>query len=102
MILTPLLYLAAYIAMPENFAIKDIDNVRNKAFVCSLIGLWGGLVIGAQTEYMTSSTYSPVRQLTESCKTGAATNIISGLALGYKSTIVPVFVLAAIIFVCFD
>jgi H+-translocating diphosphatase len=39
--------------------------------------------------------------LAESCKTGAATNIISGLALGYKSTIVPCFVLAIIIFVNF-
>lgn len=37
-----------------------------------------------------------------SCKTGAATNIIYGLALGYKSTIVPVFVLAAIIFTSFQ
>lgn len=38
--------------------------------------------------------------MAESCKTGAATNIISGLALGYKSTIIPVFVLAVIIYVC--
>ncbi len=37
-----------------------------------------------------------------SCKTGSATNIIYGLALGYKSTIVPVFVLAAIIYTSFD
>lgn len=37
-----------------------------------------------------------------SCKTGSATNIIYGLALGYKSTIVPVFVLAAIIFTAFQ
>lgn len=37
-----------------------------------------------------------------SCKTGSATNIIYGLALGYKSTIVPVFVLAAIIFTSFQ
>lgn len=50
---------------------------------------------------MTSFSYRPVLQLVESCKTGAATNIISGLALGYHSTIIPVFVLSAIIFVCF-
>jgi len=40
--------------------------------------------------------------LTDSCKTGAATNIISGLALGYKSTIIPVIVLAVIIFANFE
>lgn len=88
--------------MPETLTFESIDNIVNKAFICSLIGLWGGLIIGFQTEYMTSSTYRPVQDLTESCKTGAATNIISGLALGYKSTIIPVFVLAAIIYVCFD
>lgn len=42
------------------------------------------------------------RQVAMSCKTGSATNIIYGLALGYKSTIVPVFVLAAIIFTSFQ
>lgn len=36
------------------------------------------------------------------CKTGSATNIIYGLALGYKSAIIPVFVLAAIIFTSFQ
>ena len=50
---------------------------------------------------MTSFSYSPVLGLVESCKTGAATNIISGLALGYKSCIIPVAVLAVIIFICF-
>jgi H+-translocating diphosphatase len=41
-------------------------------------------------------------ELTKSCETGAATNIIYGLALGYKSTIIPVFVLAIIIFIAFE
>jgi len=50
---------------------------------------------------MTSFSYQPVQDLASSCKTGAATNIISGLALGYKSTIIPVVVLAVIVFVCF-
>lgn len=50
---------------------------------------------------MTSFSYRPVLRLVESCKTGAATNIISGLALGYHSTIIPCCVLAVIIFVCF-
>ena len=36
--------------------------------------------------------------MSESCRTGAATNIIYGLALGYKSAIVPVFVVAFIVF----
>lgn len=51
---------------------------------------------------MTSFSYNPVQDLVESCKTGAATNIIYGLALGYKSTIIPVFSLGVVIFVCFE
>ena len=52
------------------------------------------MFIGAFTEYMTSHTYGPVRELAGSCRTGAATNIIYGLALGYLSTIVPVVLIA--------
>ena len=43
---------------------------------------------------MTSHSYTPVREVANSCKTGAATNIIYGLALGYLSTIVPIFAIA--------
>ena len=39
---------------------------------------------------MTSHSYGPVRHIADSCKTGAATNIIMGLAYGYYSTIVPI------------
>lgn len=42
---------------------------------------------------MTSYSYHPVQELAESCKTGAGTNVIYGLALGYLSTIIPVFCL---------
>jgi len=100
-LLTPLLYVAAKISLPDTFTIDSQEKTAFHAFGCTLVGLWGGLIIGAQTEYMTSFSYSPVLNLVKSCKTGAATNIISGLALGYKSTIIPVFVLAIIIFVCF-
>jgi Na+/H+-translocating membrane pyrophosphatase len=41
-------------------------------------------------------------ELVESCRTGAATNIIYGLALGYKSVVVPVFILAFIIYLSFS
>ena len=51
---------------------------------------------------MTSFSYDPVLELVKSCETGAATNIIYGLALGYKSTIIPVFVLAVVIYICFE
>ena len=65
-----------------------------KAALCVIFGLIGGWIIGFVTEYYTSDQHRPVRQVAESCRTGAATNIIYGLALGYMSTGVPVLVLA--------
>merc|ERR1719453_1264313 len=54
------------------------------------------------TEYYTSNAYSHVLTLVDSCKMGAAPNIIQGLALGYVSCIVPVLCLAATIGYSFD
>jgi len=47
---------------------------------------------------MTSYSYKYVQNLAESCKTGAATNVIQGLALGYLSTIIPVVLLCIVVF----
>ncbi|XP_015167075.1 uncharacterized mitochondrial protein AtMg00810-like [Solanum tuberosum] len=45
---------------------------------------------------------SPVQEAADSCKTGAATNVIFGLALGYKYVIIPIFAIAASIYVSFS
>ena len=71
-----------------------IGDMRHLVFIALLSGLVVGLIIGALTEYYTSDHYKPVKELAESAKTGAATTIISGLALGYTSTLFP------IIFIC--
>jgi len=70
-------------------------------FMCLVAGLWSGLGIGYITEYYTSSSYAPVQKVARSCETGAATNIIHGLALGYLSTIIPVFLLAGTMFMSY-
>ena len=67
-------------------------------FLCIAFGLVAGLIIGYVTEVMTSYAYNPVIELADSCKTGAATNVIYGLALGYLSTIIPVIVLCLVCF----
>jgi inorganic pyrophosphatase len=68
---------------------------------CIVFGLWTGLAIGYVTEYFTSNQYAPVLELVESCRMGAAPNIILGLALGYASTIVPILALACCIYYSF-
>jgi len=67
-------------------------------FWCIAFGLVAGLIIGYVTEIMTSYSYRPVVELAESCRTGAATNVIYGLALGYFSNIIPVIVLCGVCF----
>jgi len=66
-----------------------------------MCGLLSGLIIGVVTEYYTSNEYAPVKELAESCKKGAAPNIIKGLALGYLSNTIPVICLAITIYISF-
>jgi inorganic pyrophosphatase len=80
---------------------EEVDITWWQAYLAIMTGLWSGLAIGYITEYYTSSRNSPVRFVAEACKTGAATNIINGLALGYLSTIVPCFCIAFSVFASF-
>merc|ERR1719377_481065 len=73
-----------------------------KWWYCALsimLGLWSGLIIGYVTEYYTSHSYKPVREISETQKQSAATGIIFGLALGYLSCIIPVICLGVTILV---
>jgi inorganic pyrophosphatase len=72
-----------------------------RAWVCTCMGLWSGCLIGFITEYYTSHSYKPVREVSQACETGAATNIIYGLALGYKSAVLPVSLLSIVVYVSF-
>lgn len=62
-----------------------------------MFGLWSGMFIGLITEYYTSNAYSPTLKLYRSCRSGAATNIIRGLSLGYESCIIPIVFITATI-----
>ena len=96
----PLLFVLPELSKIE-FAGVVYEATRWNIFACVASGLWSGLIIGVITEYYTSNTYAPVQGLIESCRMGAAPNIILGLALGYMSTIVPIAVIAVTIWVSF-
>jgi K(+)-stimulated pyrophosphate-energized sodium pump len=68
-------------------------------FYAVLSGTLVGIVIGLSTEYFTSG--GPVRAIAEASTTGPATNIIAGLAVGMRSTIVPVVVICGGTYVAF-
>ncbi len=64
-------------------------------------GLVAGIIIGLSTEYFTSANYKPTQLVAESAITGPATVILSGISVGMISTMVPVLVVGAAIFVAF-
>lgn len=60
-------------------------------------GVVGGIIIGLVTEYYTGGR--PVRHIAQAGETGSATVLITGLAIGMKSLVIPIFSLAAIILI---
>jgi len=107
-VMVPAIYLAAVAYLPENFEMQrtvgssTIMISPTEPWACVIMGAFGGLIIGLITEYYTSHSYKPVRELAGSCKTGAATNMIYGIALGYKSVIIPVLILASVVYGSFS
>ncbi|CAI5526968.1 unnamed protein product [Closterium sp. Naga37s-1] len=77
-LMTPVIFLVAFYALPPTFKITVVGQGDK------VVQNW------------------PVQDVADSCRTGAATNIIFGLALGYKSVIIPVFAIAAAIYVSFQ
>jgi K(+)-stimulated pyrophosphate-energized sodium pump len=67
-------------------------------FWAMLIGSMSGLLIGLVTEYYTSGDFSPVINIAKAGKTGPATNIIAGIAVGMYSCIIPILIICSTIF----
>ena len=66
-----------------------------------IAGLLAGVIIGRITEYYTSEHYKPVQDIAKASLTGPATNIITGLAVGMKSTVFPIIAIVAAILISY-
>jgi len=71
-------------------------------FFATVAGLVSGFLIGQITEYYTSYDKKPTLRVANSCQTGSATNIITGFAKGMESTIWPVIIISAAIYISFQ
>ena len=71
-------------------------------FWAIVTGLVAGIIIGLSTEYYTSYSYKPTQQVAETSQTGAATVMISGIANGMISTVVPLIAVGVTIIVAYE
>jgi len=78
-----------------------VDVTWVSLFISSIVGILVVIGLILITEYYTATRFSPVRKIAKASETGSATNIISGLAVGMESTVVPVIILAAALFISF-
>ncbi len=88
---------ATIIFIGASFFLVTGMDVTWKVWAAVLAGAVGGMIIGLVTEYYTAG--SPVKRIAASGDTGAATVMITGLAVGMQSVVIPVLAICAIIFV---
>lgn len=90
-------YLAGLLTIVGSFALVKVLGLETGVFWATVAGIIAGMVIGGASEYYTSG--SPIVEIARSATTGAATNIITGLAIGMLSTILPVVAVCAGVFI---
>jgi K(+)-stimulated pyrophosphate-energized sodium pump len=92
---------AALVAVFAVVAVIALD-LEIEWFWAVLVGLVAGIIIGLSTEYYTSYSYKPTQRIAENSQTGAATVMISGIATGMMSTVIPLVAIGVTIIIAFE
>jgi K(+)-stimulated pyrophosphate-energized sodium pump len=81
--------------LPATLSLRGYEFSSINVFYAILVGLVVGTIMSIVTEYYTAMGKAPVNSIIQQSSTGHATNIIAGLSVGMKSTVIPILVLAA-------
>ena len=95
-------YVAYAIVIGASLVLSNLFFGRMHEAAAIISGLAVGFIIGQATEIYTSDKYNSVKKIAEQSETGSATNIISGLAVGMKSTVVPILFIAIGIIIAYS
>ncbi len=84
---------SALLCLVAFYFVTDILIGNINIYYASLVGVAIMVLMVVFTEYYTSTSYRPVKKVAEASETGAGTNVISGLAMGFESTALPVVII---------
>ena len=87
-------YGSSIVVLILSFLLSYVFFQNFNAALAIISGLVVGLLIGITTEYYTSGNFRPVQKIADQSETGSATTIISGLSVGMRSTMLPIFFIA--------
>ncbi|MGI6349550.1 MAG: sodium-translocating pyrophosphatase [Eubacteriales bacterium] len=94
-------FAVVHLVLPDTYDAGNVLITPNKVFLCVLCGLAVNILIGLITEYYTSNAKKPAQTIAEASLTGAGTNLIAGLAVGLKSTALPILTFCSSILLSF-
>lgn len=80
--------------LPDTLILRGYEFTSMNVFYAIMVGLIVGTIMSIITEYYTAMGKGPVNSIIQQSSTGHATNIIAGLSVGMKSTVIPILVLA--------